>query len=76
METQTYIKTYGIKEGYNKGKKRFFVVCDGRSTSLHYAKADFALKKSYDFARACHKDFDRDNGDRVHFEFKHNLMKG
>ena len=41
-----YTKTYGIKKGLNKGKVRYFVICDGTVTSLHYAKPDFAMKKA------------------------------
>lgn len=71
MKTETYIKTYGIEESYYKGKKRFFVVCDDRTTSLHYAKADFALKKSQGFVRAVFQDFLRSRDEvQVHFEFK------
>lgn len=70
MKTETYIKTYGVREGYHKGKKRFFVVLNGSKTSLHYAKRDKALKVSERFCKACHKNFMRSNGISVSFIFK------
>lgn len=64
-----YTKTYGITHGYNKGKQRWFVVCDGKKTSLHYAKADFAMKESEQFAKSCYRNFTRSNGEKVEFNF-------
>jgi hypothetical protein len=69
MAIDEYIKTYGVEEGYNKGKVRWFVISNGRRTYLHYANKDFAMKKAEGFARACYKDFTRPNGDRVTFRF-------
>lgn len=60
MKTQVYNATYGVKEGYHKGVKRFFVIADGKTTSLHYAKSDFAMKKAEQFIHACHKPFFRE----------------
>lgn len=71
MQTETYTKTYGVAEGFNKGRKRFFIMCDGKQTSLHYAKKNFALKKAHRFCQECHKDFVRDNKAIVHFVFKY-----
>lgn len=64
-----YIKSYGVKEGYNKGQKRFFVVCDGRKIDLHYANREFALKKAFNFVRACYKPFIRPDGENVTFNY-------
>ncbi len=64
------IKTYGIRTGWNKGKIRYFVVCNGKSTLLDYAKADFALKKSYELVKACYKPFTDLQGNKVTFEYK------
>ena len=60
MKTQVYHKTYGIEKGWHKGKERYFVVANGKTTSLHYAKPDFAMKQAEQFIRACHKPFLRD----------------
>lgn len=69
---EVYKKTYGIKEIIHKGKKRYLVVCDGRSTlNLHYAKPDFALKKAKAFCRRCHQDYTRSDGSKVCFTFAH-----
>ena len=65
-----YIKTYGIESGYNKGKQRYFVVCDGKRTSLNYARADFTLRKAEQFIKSCHRNFTRPDGTQVTFEFK------
>lgn len=64
-----YIKKYGIRSGYHKGKRRWYVVCDGRSTDLHYAKPDFAMTKAKQFIMACYRPFTRSNGEQVTFEF-------
>ena len=67
---EVYNKTYGIKEVYIKGRKRYLVVCDGMPTNdLHYAKADFAMRKAEEFCKQCYRDWTRDNGSRVHFTF-------
>ena len=63
-----YTKTYGIQKGFHKGIPRFFVVCDGKCTSLHYAKADFAMAKAKIFCHACYKNWRRDNGEMVTFK--------
>lgn len=62
-------KTYGIKEGYHKGQKMFFVICDGRRTALCYRRPDYALKVSEQFIRSMYKPFT--SGKRsVVFEFE------
>ena len=73
MKTQkqmSHTVTYGIEKGYNKGKVRYFVICDGRRTSLDYAKKEFAMKKAYEFCIACHKNFVRHDNTQVCFVHK------
>ena len=67
--TKTYVKTYGIRKGYDKGKERFFVVCDGVELSLNYANAGFALKKSREFTKRCYRNFIRYDGTKIFFDF-------
>jgi len=66
----TSTKTYGVKEGYHKGAKRFFVRCDGRTSSLHYASYKKALIVAERFCKNMYKDFIDFQGNNVHFEFK------
>ena len=65
-----FIKTYGIVKGINKGKTRYFVVCNGEKTRLHYAKAGFAMKKSKEFVKACYTPFTDFKGNKTTFEYK------
>ena len=65
-----YEKTYNIAEGFHKGIKRFFVVCDGRKIDLHYANAKFALEKAEGFTKHCYKDFIDFRGNQIKFTFK------
>jgi hypothetical protein len=60
MKTKTYNATYGIKEVNLMTGKRFFVLADGKQTSLNYAKAAYALKQAKIFIHACHKPFFRE----------------
>ncbi len=70
MPNITYIKTYGVIEGYHKGVKRFFARCDGRTLSLHYASYKKALIIAEKFCKSLYKDFIDFQGNNVHFEFK------
>jgi hypothetical protein len=63
-------KTYGIKEGYHKGVKKFFVVSDGRTTGLCYSSPAFALTKAEGFVKHVYKDFTDFQGNAVKFTFK------
>jgi hypothetical protein len=65
-----YEKTYGVVKGVYKGETRFFVVSDGKKTSLHYAKASFAMQKAKDFTMACYRDFIDMQGNHIKFTFK------
>ena len=60
METKTYECKYGVVEVNLMAGKRFFVVTDSKRTSLNYSNKDFALKKSLQFIKACHKNFYRE----------------
>jgi hypothetical protein len=68
---KTSIKTYGVKECCYRGKTRYFIVCDGRTESMHYAEKDFAMKKAYTFCKECYSDFTRHDGIEIKFEFKY-----
>ena len=59
MKTKTYDVTYGIKEINLIKGKRFFVMVDGKQTSLNYAKPAYAMKQAKIFIEACHKPFYR-----------------
>lgn len=66
---KTIQHTYGVRQGWEKGQPRWFVVLDGSSTHLHFAKKEFAIQKSLNFARKCYhwsKDF---QGNPIQFEF-------
>ena len=67
---KTITKTYGVTTGYNKGKSRYYVVCDGNRTTLNYAKKDFALKVAKKFCKSVNKDFTMFDGSKVNFIFK------
>lgn len=67
---KTSVKTYGVMIGYNKGKLRYYVVCDGARTTLHYANKDFAMKKALEFCKSVHEDFTMSNGTEIKFIFK------
>jgi hypothetical protein len=74
MKTKTYDATYGIKEvnlmaGNLMAGKRYFVLADGKQTSLNYAKAAYALKQAEIFIHACHKPFFREQ-DQTQVMFK------
>jgi hypothetical protein len=69
MKTKTYNATYGIKEVNLMAGKRYFVLADGKRTSLNYAKAAYALKQAEIFIHACHKPFFREQ-DQTQVMFK------
>jgi hypothetical protein len=64
-----YNKTYGIKEGYHKGIKKYFIVNDGKTLSLCYSNPIFAMKKSENFVRGLYKDFIDFKGNLIRFTF-------
>ena len=69
MKTINYHKPYGLRAGYYKGQHRWYVLADGVSTSLHYAKREFALKKAIGFIHKCHSPFIDFQGNQVTFTF-------
>jgi len=69
MKKIEYIKTYGIKEGYHKGQKVFFVVDNGNKTSLHYKNPLFAMKKAKSFITLLYKPFINFRDEAVSFKF-------
>ena len=67
---KTITKTYGVVPGYNKDKKRYYVVCDGDRTTLNYASRDFSIKVAKRFCQSVNKNFTMFDGSEVKFEFK------
>lgn len=67
---KTSVKTYGVQIGYVKGKMRYFCMCNGKRTSLHYSRKEFAMNQAYAFCKARYKDFTRSDGIKVKFEFR------
>ena len=67
MRIEKYDKTYSVKQGYHKGKVRFFAISAGISTALHYATYKKALQVAKKFTLDCYKDFDRAYDIRVEF---------
>ena len=47
-----YTKTYGIKQGFEKGKQRWFVMCEGTETRLHFARPEKALETAERFVKS------------------------
>ena len=72
-----YQKTYGVIKSWHKGKERWFVRCDGKTTSLHYAKEKKAWEESEAFVRHAYKPFIRDMGgsEQVTFTFEKEVIK-
>ena len=68
---KTSVKTYGVRDGHNHEKVRYFVVCNGRTTRLHYANKEFALSKALEFCKSCYVDFTRLDNVEVRYIFKH-----
>lgn len=74
MNTETYIKNYGVSKLQN-GRyaitldvdtvKKYAHVC----YDLHYTKLDFAMKKADGFVRMMHKNFIRNETTKVVFVF-------
>lgn len=67
---KTSVKTYGVQEGYFKGKLRYFCMCDGDKTSLHYAQKDYAMDSALAFCKLVYRDFTMNNDTKVKFIFK------
>jgi hypothetical protein len=65
-----YVKEYGIKQGYVKGKQKWFIMMDGHKVNLSYSLKEFALRKAEIFIKACYKNFTRLDGEKVTFTFK------
>ena len=65
--TRKFTKTYGVEQGFNKGKTRYFVLLNGRTTSLHYAKHDFAMQKAKGFCQRYYENFTDFQGNKVEF---------
>jgi len=63
-------KTWGVCEGYYKGIKKWFILCDGKKTDLCYANKEFAMNKSKNFITSLYKPFVDFRGNSVKFIFK------
>lgn len=70
MKTEQVERTYGVRYGWNKGVRRWFVMSDGVSTGLNYSKKEFALKKAEGFSRNCYSDFINFQDVQIRFTFK------
>ncbi len=70
MKTRTVTKTYGVVKAFEKGRTRYFVMCDGYRTRLNFARKRFAEKKSLEFVQRVFRGGFKDiNGIEVEFEY-------